>query len=482
MIFSVFAEKIAEKLPFSPNKTQVETLNQLGEFLFGQSSAMPSSLSADRVFVLRGYAGTGKTSIVGALVKLLNEHKIPVQLMAPTGRAAKVFSAMADMPAYTIHKTIYRQKKFGVDMDNFQLTENRRQGALFICDEASMISTLNEGSPFGTGNLLDDLIEYVYGSQGCRLLLVGDAAQLPPVGQKHSPALNIEYLRSYGLQVMTTELTEVARQQLDSGILYNATLLRQMLMKGDVANLPYIYYKMYKDVIRIDGYELLEALSDSYHREGLDETIIITRSNARANKFNLGVRNQILEREEELSSGDRLLVVKNNYYWGQEFDNLPFIANGDVITVRRVRSTIDLYGFRFAKVEITLPDYEIETEVIIMLDVLTVDGPSLPMERQQQLFYEVAKDYPECRNQKDLYKAIKANPYFNALQVKYAYCVTCHKSQGGQWQDVYLDLGYINPDHLGIDFYRWMYTAFTRARQKLYLVNMSDDMAENSEE
>ena len=351
---------------------------------------MPSSLSADRVFVLRGYAGTGKTSIVGALVKLLNEHKIPVQLMAPTGRAAKVFSAMADMPAYTIHKTIYRQKKFGVDMDNFQLTENRRQGALFICDEASMISTLNEGSPFGTGNLLDDLIEYVYGSQGCRLLLVGDAAQLPPVGQKHSPALNIEYLRSYGLQVMTTELTEVARQQLDSGILYNATLLRQMLMKGDVANLPYIYYKMYKDVIRIDGYELLEALSDSYHREGLDETIIITRSNARANKFNLGVRNQILEREEELSSGDRLLVVKNNYYWGQEFDNLPFIANGDVITVRRVRSTIDLYGFRFAKVEISLPDYEIETEVIIMLDVLTVDGPSLPMERQQQLFYEVA--------------------------------------------------------------------------------------------
>lgn len=482
MIFSVFAEKIAEKLPFSPNKSQIETLNQLGEFLFGQSPATGTSLSADRVFVLRGYAGTGKTSIVGALVKLLNEHKIPVQLMAPTGRAAKVFSSMADMPAYTIHKSIYRQKKFGVEMDNFQLTENRRHGALFICDEASMISTLNEGSPFGTGNLLDDLIEYVYASQGCRLLLVGDAAQLPPVGQKHSPALNVEHLRGYGLQVMTTELTEVARQQLDSGILYNATMLRQMLMKGEVSNLPHIYYKRYKDVIRIDGYDLLDALSDSYHREGLDETIIITRSNARANKFNLGVRNQILEREEELSTGDRLLVVKNNYFWGQEFDNLPFIANGDVVTVKRVRSTIDLYGFRFAKVEITLPDYEIETEVIVMLDVLTVDGPSLPMERQQQLFYEVAKDYPECHNQKDLYKAIKSNPYFNALQVKYAYCVTCHKSQGGQWQDVYLDLGYINPEHLGIDFYRWMYTAFTRARQKLYLVNMSDDMAENGEE
>lgn len=344
-----------------------------------------------------------------------------------------------------------------------------------------MISTLNEGSPFGTGNLLDDLIEYVYAAQGCRLLLVGDAAQLPPVGQKQSPALEVERLRGYGLHVMTTELTEVARQQLDSGILYNATHLRQLLMQGQVEALPHIYYKRFKDVIRIDGYELLDALSDSYHREGLDETIIITRSNARANRFNLGVRNQILEREEELSSGDRLLVVKNNYYWGKEFDQLPFIANGDVVTVRRVRSTIELYGFRFAKVEVTLPDYDIETEVIIMLDVLTADGPSLSQERQQQLFYEVAQDYPECRNQRDLYKAIKANPYFNALQVKYAYCVTCHKSQGGQWQDVYLDLGYINPDHLGIDFYRWMYTAFTRARQRLYLVNMSDEMAEGED-
>lgn len=478
MIFSVFAQKIAEKLPFSPNKTQIEALNLLGDFLFGAS---PSGVSSDKVFVLRGYAGTGKTSIVGALVKLLYEHKIPVMLMAPTGRAAKVFSSMAGLPAYTIHKSIYRQQKFSVEMDNFQLTENRRHGALFICDEASMISTLNEGSPFGTGNLLDDLIEYVYAAQGCRLLLVGDAAQLPPVGQKRSPALEVERLRGYGLHVMTTELTEVARQQLDSGILYNATHLRQLLMQGQVEALPHIYYKRYKDVIRIDGYELLDALSDSYHREGLDETIIITRSNARANRFNLGVRNQILEREEELSSGDRLLVVKNNYYWGKEFDQLPFIANGDVVTVKRVRSTIELYGFRFAKVEVTLPDYDIETEVIIMLDVLTADGPSLSQERQQQLFYEVAQDYPECRNQRDLYKAIKANPYFNALQVKYAYCVTCHKSQGGQWQDVYLDLGYINPDHLGIDFYRWMYTAFTRARQRLYLVNMSDEMAEGED-
>lgn len=475
MIFSVFAQKIAEKLPFSPNKTQMEALNLLGSFLFGHSS---SSLSREKVFVLRGYAGTGKTSIVGALVKLLDEHKMPVRLMAPTGRAAKVFSAMAGHPAFTIHKSIYRQQKFNVEMEGFALTENRQPGVLFICDEASMISTLNEGSPFGTGNLLDDLIEYVYAGTGCKLLLVGDAAQLPPVGQQRSLALDVEHLRGYGLDVMTAELTEVARQQLDSGILFNATNLRNILIAGGdrLNHLPLLYIDEYKDVIRVDGYDLVDSLASSYSRVGLEESIIITRSNARANKFNMGVRNQILDREEELSAGDRLIVVKNNYYWGKEFDQLPFIANGDIVTVNRVRSTVSLYGFRFAKVDISLPDYDIETEVIVMLDTLMVDGPNLPISRQQELFFQVAQDYPECHNQRDLYKAIKGNPYFNALQVKYAYCVTCHKSQGGQWEDVYLDLGYINPEHLGPDFYRWMYTAFTRARSKLYLVNVSDEM------
>lgn len=477
MLFSLLAQKIAEKLPFSPNKTQIEALGLLGSFLFGQPT---SSLSQDKIFVLRGYAGTGKTSIVGALVKLLDENKMPVRLMAPTGRAAKVFSAMAGHPAYTIHKSIYRQQKFNVEMEGFALTENRQPGVLFICDEASMINTLNEGSPFGTGNLLDDLIEYVYAGTECKLLLVGDAAQLPPVGQQRSFALDVDHLRAYGLHVMTAELTEVARQQLDSGVLYNATNLRNILIAGGdpINHLPIIYIKGYKDVIKVDGYELLDSLSSSYSRVGLEETIIITRSNARANKFNVGVRNQILDREEELSSGDRLIVVKNNYYWGKEFDQLPFIANGDIVTVERVRSTIELYGFRFAKVDILLPDYNIETEVIIMLDTLMVDGPNLPITRQQELFFKVAQDYPECHNQRDLYKAVKANPYFNALQVKFAYCVTCHKSQGGQWEDVYLDLGYINPEHLGADFYRWMYTAFTRARSKLYLVNISDEMSE----
>ncbi len=454
-------------------------MNLLGEFIFGNATR-------DRVFLLRGYAGTGKTSLVGALVRLLDEVRLPVSLMAPTGRAAKVFAAMAGHPAYTIHKSIYRQQKFNVEMEGFALTENRRHGVLFICDEASMISTLNEGSPFGTGNLLDDLIEYVYRSEACRLLLLGAAAQLPPLSQRLSHALDSNTLMGYGLEVLTIELTEVARQQLHSGILYNATHLRQLLMQGLsspegaelLSHLPRVYYRMYPDVCRIDGYELIDSLSSSYSNQGLDDTIIITRSNVRANRFNMGVRNQLLDREEELSAGERLLVVKNNYYWGREFDQLPFIANGDVIIVNRVRSVMSMYGFKFARAEVTLPDYEIDTEVILLLDTLTVDGPNLPVADQQRLLNAVAQEYPECRNRRELYKAIKENPYFNALQVKYAYCVTCHKSQGGQWQDVYLDLAYINPDHLGADFYRWMYTAFTRARSTLYLVNASEDLLE----
>lgn len=471
MIFDVFAEKITQKLPFKPNNSQESTLILLSRFLL-------EPVLRDRIFVLKGYAGTGKTSLIGALVKTMTEANMRTVLMAPTGRAAKVFSMMAGKAAMTIHKTIYRQRKFNVDFEGFQLMDNKQKNTLFICDEASMISTLNEGSPFGTGNLLDDLIEYVYSGDQCRLLLIGDAAQLPPVGQSQSPALDLRKLQEFNLEIMSAELTEVARQQLDSGILANATMLRNMLMQGQTDDLPRIMHKSFPDVKRIDGYELLDALSSSYYNEGLDDTIIVTRSNARANKFNQGVRNQILEREEELSAGDRLLVVKNNYYWGKQFDKLPFIANGDIVVVKRVRSYTELYGFRFAEIEAELPDYDIETEVIVLLDTLTVDGPSLPIAEQQYLFNAVMQDYADLPSQRDRVKAVKDNKYFNALQVKYGYCVTCHKSQGGQWSDVYLDLGYINPEHLGIDFYRWMYTAFTRARKTLYLVNMSDDMSE----
>lgn len=471
VIFDVFVDKIAKNLTFQPNNSQWNALNLLSRFI------LEPTLN-DRIFVLRGYAGTGKTSLMGALVKTMNEMKMNTVLMAPTGRAAKVLSNMAGKPAMTIHKSIYRQQKFNLSFEGFNLMDNRNNHTLYICDEASMISTINESYHFGTGNLLDDLIEYVYAGNQCRLLLIGDSAQLPPVGQKRSPALEIGKLQEYGLEVMSAELTEVARQQLDSGILANATMLRNMLNQGMTDSLPKIMHKNFPDVRSIDGYEFLEELSNSYSHNGLDDTIIITRSNIRANKFNQAVRNQILYREEELCAGERLLVVKNNYYWGKEFENFPFIANGDTITVKRVRSEIEMYGFRFAEVEIELPDYDVETEVIVLLDTLMADGPSLSQEDQQRLFEAVMMDYPEIRNQRDLIKAVKENKYFNALQVKYAYGVTCHKSQGGQWNDVYLDLGYINPDHLGIDFYRWLYTAFTRARKTLFLVNMSDEMSE----
>lgn len=471
MIFDVFVDKIAQKLPFKPNNSQLAALKLLAQFLY-------EPVTRDRVFVLRGYAGTGKTSLVGALVKLMREANLPTILMAPTGRAAKVFSAMSDSVALTIHKTIYRQAKFNLNFEGFQLMPNRQKRALFICDEASMISTHNESSGFGTGNLLDDLIEYVYSGDDCRLLLIGDNAQLPPVGQKYSPALDASKLKSYGLDVMTIELTEVARQQLNSGILFNATMLRNRLLQGQTDELPRIASQQFADVKRIDGYEFLEALSSSYVNVGIDDTIIITRSNARANKFNLGVRNQILYREEELCTGDRLLVVKNNYFWCNDFDKIPFIANGDMIEVRRVRNITEIYDFRFAEVEIFLPDYDIEDEVIILLDTLTFEGPSLSVEAQQKLFANVMEDYQDIKGTREKIKAVRENKYFNALQVKYGYCVTCHKSQGGQWSDVYLDLGYINPEHLGIDFYRWIYTAFTRAQSSLYLVNMSDDMSE----
>ena len=471
VIFDVFADKIAKNLPFKPNNSQKLALIQLARFVLEQSLN-------DRVFVLKGYAGTGKTSLVGALVKAMSEVNINTILMAPTGRAAKVFSVMSGKNAMTIHKTIYRQQRFNISFDGFTLMDNKQKNTLFICDEASMISTLSEFSNFGTGNLLDDLIEYVYSGDQCKLLLVGDSAQLPPVGQKQSPALESGKLQEYGLEVFSIELTEVARQQLDSGILANATMLRTMLSNGQTESLPRIMHIAFPDVKRIQGSEFIEELSSSYSSQGLDDTIIITRSNLRANQFNQAVRNLILCREEELSAGDRLIVVKNNYYWGKEFENLPFIANGDVVRVKRVRKELSLYGFRFAEVEIELPDYDIETEVIVLLDTLFAAGPSLSQEDQQRLFESVMMDYPELRNKNDLIKAVKANKYFNALQVKFAYCVTCHKSQGGQWSDVYLDLGYINPEHLGIDFYRWMYTAFTRAQNTLYLVNMSDEMSE----
>jgi exodeoxyribonuclease-5 len=474
MLNDIFLEKVIQKLPFQPNTGQREALQLLMRFLLEPTLR-------NRLFLLRGYAGTGKTSLVGALVKAMTEADMKTVLMAPTGRAAKVFAFHSSRMAMTIHKTIYRQHKFSAEPEDFRLMDNRSHMTLFICDEASMISTAEGGSPFGTGNLLDDLIEYVYTGSDCRLLLIGDNAQLPPVGQVNSPALSVSNLRSYGLEVMTTELTEVARQQLHSGILTNATHIRSLMQRGLIDQFPKLKVQGFKDICRITGADLPEELSSSYARYGLDDVVLVTRSNLRANRFNLGIRGQILDREEELTAGDRLLVVKNNYYWGRDRDDLPFIANGDLLEVVRVLGHIDRYGFRFAEVAVTLPDYELDLEVLLLLDTLQVEGPSLPATDQQRLFYAVYESYAQLPSQRDRMKAVKEDRFFNALQVKYGYAVTCHKSQGGQWSDVYLDLGYINPEHLGLDFYRWLYTGITRAREHLYLVNMSDEMVEGAE-
>lgn len=442
---------------------------------------------ANAVLLLRGYAGTGKTSLVGALVKVLGKLKRGVVLMAPTGRAAKVFSSYSGHVAYTIHRKIYRQKKFTGDFGEFGLNVNLHRNTVFIVDESSMIS--NEGltgTTFGTGRLLDDLIHYVYSGEGCRLMLVGDAAQLPPVGEEESPALSKEALQGYGLEVMSASLTQVVRQDRLSGILWNATAIRRLITDGDFFDYPRVRFSGFPDVCRVTGEELIERLEECYYKCGVDETIVVTRSNKRANVYNTGIRARILGYEEELSSGDRLIIAKNNYYWGaadREKDNnaMDFIANGDVAKVMKFRRERSLYGFRFADVLLRFTDYDDrEEEVTLLLDTLQAEAPALPRERALELFNAVWEDYPELINKRDRIKKVKEDLHYNALQVKYAYAVTCHKAQGGQWENVFLDLGYFTEDMLSPDYFRWLYTAFTRATQRLYLVNWPKEQTEDS--
>jgi exodeoxyribonuclease-5 len=399
-------------------------------------------------------------------------------LLAPTGRAAKVFSSYSGKSAYTIHKWIYRQKSI-LDASRFTLMENRAVNTLFIVDEASMIS--NAGvSNFGSGALLDDLVEFVYSGNGCSLLLLGDTAQLPPVGELLSPALTESYLQSMFLNVTRVELTQVMRQVDNSGILYNATTLRQSIAAEDTYSLPQIKLDGFEDIDNVHGDELIEAIESSYNKAGMDETIILCRSNKRANVYNEGIRRRILYREEELSRGDMLMIVKNNYYWrevlGKEdktlLEKLDFIANGDMAEIVRVNGTEEMYGFRFADVTLSLIDYEdCEMDVKILLDTLTSESPSLTREESERLFTAVWEDYPEIRSKRKRMEEVRNNPYYNALQVKYGYAVTCHKAQGGEWKRVFIDQGYISEDMINPDYYRWLYTAFTRASEKLHLVN-----------
>lgn len=464
MISGYFLQQVKQNFPFIPTSQQEEALEKLTGFFFSQDK--------ESLFVLKGYAGTGKSSLVGTVVKTMNNLGQKAVLMAPTGRAAKVFSSYAGQSAYTIHKKIYRQKKFTGEPSRFVPADNLYKNTFFIVDEASMISNdgLNSLS-FGSDRLLDDLIHYVYSAENCRLILLGDTAQLPPVSQIESPALNKEILESYGMTVFEYSLTQVVRQTDISGILFNATLLRTAIEENNVSKFPSLSLKNYPDIQCIHGNELIEEISTAYDRDGLEESIVICRSNKRANIYNNGIRNRILFREDELSSGDLLMVVKNNYAVGEEYKEIDFIANGDVAEVRRVRNCRELYGFRFYEVSLHLSDYEIDIDMKILSDTLHSDSPALSKEMSEKLFRGVLDDYADLNTMNEKIKKIKTDPYYNALQVKYAYAMTCHKAQGGQWKNVFLDIGYISDDMMGMDFYRWLYTAFTRATKRLYLVN-----------
>ena len=434
----------------------------------------------DEIFVLKGFAGTGKTTLVAALVKTLDELQRKVVLLGPTGRAAKVFSHFAAHTAFTIHKKIYRQRVFSNETDNFVIQPNHHRDTLFIVDEASMVANEGLSGPsFGTGRLLDDLVQYVYNGQGCRLMLIGDTAQLPPVGEEESPALSADVLSGYGLEVTECRLTEVVRQEQASGILFNATALRRRMEQDDCFDWPKVRMAGFPDVKNVPGSELIEAINDCYDHAGMDETMIICRSNKRANLYNKGIRNTILYREEELSTGDVLMVAKNNYFWGADCKELDFIANGDTAVVRRVRRCQELYGFRFAEVILAFPDYgDLELEVKVLLDTLHSDAPSLTSEESNRLFNGVWEDYADIGSKRERMKKIKEDPFYNALQVKYAYAVTCHKAQGGQWLRVFVDQGYMTEEMLSPDYFRWLYTAFTRATETLYLVNWPQEQTE----
>ena len=462
------SKKIQEKLrlhfPFQPTSEQDHIINDISEFV--------TTIGNRSVFMLKGYAGTGKTTLVSALVKSLPILGKRSVLMAPTGRAAKVLSKYSKKLASTIHRKIYwiRTNKSGNTF--IKLKENTHSNTIFIVDEASMIPE-NPDKGFGNRSLLEDLIKYVYDGSDCKLILIGDRAQLPPVHLDISPALNEERIElNYNKQAICKELTQVVRQKKDSLILENATRLREKIADNDYS---YPKFLTNTEVVRINtGEDLQEALENAYSNEGINNTTILCRSNKRANQYNQQVRAKIRWQENEISVGDKLMVVRNNYYWLEDSSNAGFIANGDIVDVVKIKEIIERYGFRFAKAIIQMTDYrnEKELDVILLLDTLTSETPAITYEQYQQLYREVGLDY---KGEKEVNKKIKEDQFFNALQIKFAYAITCHKSQGGQWDNVFVDLGYFTEDMLDKSYLRWLYTAFTRASQKLYLINFNDN-------
>lgn len=454
---------IINELNFKPTPNQHEAIALLAEFCCNSIE--------HKVFVLKGYAGTGKTSVVSALIKAMHTHKHPTILLAPTGRAAKVLSGYSGKEAYSIHKIIYRQKSIGTP--EFNLNYNIHKNTLFIIDEASMIANRSyDKSMFGSGNVLDDLIEYVYSGENCTMILLGDTAQLLPIGQTTSPALDRQTLEGYGLEVTEFTLTQVVRQAEKSGILFNATRLRQSI-EQEIFN-PIKFNIKFPDIFRVNGEDLIDMINSSYNTVGEENCIILTYSNKRAVLYNRGIRNQVMMREDELSAGDYLLITKNNYFWSEPYDGLDFIANGDIAEVIRVGHIYELYGMRFADLTLRLTDYEIEITAKVLIDSLYTDTPSSVNSLNERLTEAVAEEYADITERRKFWKAMQNNEFYNALQVKFAYAITVHKAQGGGWQHVFIDQGYITEEMISHEYYQWLYTAFTRAQDRLYLINFSD--------
>lgn len=475
MITDELTFRIRQNFPFMPTPEQDGAIRSFVNFLTDREPHV--------LMILRGSAGTGKTSLAGAIVKTLVQMKQKVMLLAPTGRAAKVFSMNSEgHPAFTIHRKIYRQRTFDGSGGVFNINDNLHADTLFMVDEASMVA--NEGmneTAFGTGRLLDDLVKYVYQGRNCRMVLMGDKAQLPPIGEEESPALLTQVMEGYGLKVYECDLNQVLRQSEGSGNLYNATVIRRMITHDEMTALPQIRFAGFADIRMIPGDELIESLNSSYSEVGMDETMVVTRSNKRANIYNQGIRNTVLGREEQLTTGDMLMIVKNNYYWTEkEKSPISFLANGDRARIQRVRNIHSMYGFTFADVWLQFPDYENhELQATVILDSLLTEAPALTPDQSEKLFNLVLEDYEDVPLKADRMKAIKTDAYFNAIQIKYAYAVTCHKAQGGQWEHVYLDQGYMTDEMLTPDYIHWLYTAFTRARSKLFLVNWPKTQTQN---
>jgi exodeoxyribonuclease-5 len=461
--------QLCKNLGNVPTDDQAVALQKLASYIVENTN--------DVIFLLTGYAGTGKTSVISSLVKTLDILRMKSMLLAPTGRAAKVLASYSGRQAFTIHKKIYRQKSAKDGLGTFSLNRNMARDTFFIVDEASMVSNSSSESIFGSGRLLEDLVEFVYSGKECKLILVGDTAQLPPVGSAISPALDPSSLGEFGFGLITTELRQVVRQSETSGVLMNATRIREQV-EGKILEKPSIDCTNYRDTIRLNGEDLIDELSSAYGTCGVEGTIIVVNSNKLANRYNQGIRNRIFYREEEISTGDLLMVVKNNYNIlrdEEEEEGAGFIANGDIAEVKRIRKYEERYGFRFAEMQLWFPDYELELETKVMLDVLSMDSPALPQEKSKEFFNSVLQDYISLKTRRKQYEAVREDPYFNALQVKFAYAVTCHKAQGGQWERVFIDQGMFNRTEVSLEYLRWFYTAITRSTDRVYLVNFSND-------